>query len=69
MAKMNNREYCDWVMSNGGSLNYEAFIKKAECGTLVATHATHTLEEAERLASRYNKMNGLKANVNIKVSL
>lgn len=66
---MNNREYCDWVMSNGGSLNYEAFINKAECGTLVATHATHTLEEAERLASRYNKINGLKANVNIKVSL
>ena len=56
-------------MSNGGSLNYEAFIKKAECGTLVATHATHTLEEAERLASRYNKINGLTSNINIKVSL
>jgi hypothetical protein len=66
---MTNREYCDMVLSNGGSLNYEAFIKKAECGTLVATHATHTLEEAERLASRYNKMNGLTANINIKVSL
>jgi len=66
---MTNREYCDWVMSNGGSLNYEAFIKKAECGTLVATHTTHTLEEAERLASRYNKINGLTSNINIKVSL
>jgi len=55
-------------LSYGGSLNYEAFIKKAECGTLVATHATHTLEEAERLASRYNKINGLTANINIKVS-
>lgn len=65
---MTNREYCDMVLSHGGTLNYEAFIKKAECGTLVATHATHTLEEAERLASRYNKMNGLKANVCIKVS-
>ena len=66
---MNNREYCDMVLSNGGSLNYEAFIKKAECGTLVATHATRTLEEAERLASRYNKINGLTSNINIKVSL
>ena len=66
---MTNREYCDMVLSNGGSLNYEAFIKKAECGTLVATHATRTLEEAERLASRYNKINGLMSNVNIKVSL
>ena len=66
---MTNREYCDMVISYGGSLNYEAHINKAECGTLVATHATKTLEEAERLASRYNKMNGLKANVNIKVSL
>lgn len=65
---MTNREYCDMVLSYGGSLNYEAFIKKAECGTLVATHATHTLEEAERLASRYNKISGLKANINIKVS-
>ena len=65
---MTNREYCDMVLSNGGSLNYEAFIKKAECGTLVATHATRTLEEAERLASRYNKINGLTANINIKVS-
>lgn len=65
---MTNREYCDFVISTGGSLNYEAHIKKAECGTLVATHATQTLEEAERLASRYNKMNGLKANINIKVS-
>ena len=65
---MTNREYCDMVLSHGGSLNYEAFIQKAECGTLVATHATRTLEEAERLASRYNKMNGLKANVCIKVS-
>ena len=66
---MTNREYCDMVLSNGGSLNYEAFIKKAECGTLVATHATRTLEEAERLASRYNKINGLTSNINIKVSL
>ena len=61
------RDYCDTMLSYGYSLNYEAHISKAECGTLVATHATHTLEEAERLASRYNKMNGLKANVNIKV--
>ena len=66
---MTNREYCDFVISTGGSLNYEAHINKAECGTLLATHATHTLEEAERLASRYNKMNGLKSNVHIKVSL
>lgn len=65
---MTNREYCDMVISYGGSLNYEAHINKAECGTLVATHATKTLEDAERLASRYNKMNGLKANVCIKVS-
>ena len=65
---MTNREYCDMVISYGGSLNYEAHINKAKCGTLVATHATKTLEEAERLASRYNKMNGLKANVCIKVS-
>lgn len=65
---MNNREYCDMVLSYGGSLNYEARINKAECGTLVATHATRTLEEAERLASRYNKMNGLKSNVCIKVN-
>lgn len=64
---MTNREYCDMVISYGGSLNYEAHINKSECGTLVATHATKTLEEAERLASRYNKMNGLKANVCIKV--
>ena len=62
------RDYCDTMMSYGHTLNYEARINKAECGTLVATHATHTLEEAERLASRYNKMNGLKANVCIKVS-
>jgi len=62
------RDYCDTMLSYGHTLNYEAFIQKAECGTLVATHATHTLEEAERLASRYNKMNGLKANVCIKVS-
>ena len=65
---MTNREYCDMVISYGGSLNYEAHINKAECGTLVATHATKTLEEAERLASRYNKINGLTANINIKVS-
>lgn len=61
-------DYCDTMLSYGYSLNYETLINKAECGTLVATHATKTLEEAERLASRYNKMNGLKANVNIKVS-
>ena len=65
---MTNREYCDMVLSHGGSLNYEAHINKAKCGTLVATHATRTLEEAERLALRYNKMNGLKANVCIKVN-
>ena len=62
------RDYCDTMLSYGHTLNYETLINKAECGTLVATHATHTLEEAERLASRYNKINGLKANINIKVS-
>ena len=62
------RDYCDTMLSYGHTLNYETLIKKAECGTLVATHSTHTLEEAERLASRYNKMNALKANVCVKVS-
>ncbi len=62
------RDYCDTMMSYGHTLNYETFVNKAECGTLVATHSTHTLEEAERHAARYNKINGLKANVNIKVS-
>lgn len=63
------RDYCDTMLSYGHTLNYETLINKEECGTLVATHSTHTLEEAERLASRYNKMSGLKANVNIKVGL
>jgi hypothetical protein len=56
------------MMSYGHTLNYETLINKAECGTLIATHSTHTLEEAERHAERYNKMDGLKANVRIKVS-
>jgi hypothetical protein len=61
------RDYCNTMLSQGHTLDYEAHINKAECGTLVATHATHTLEEAERLASRYNKIKGLKANVCVKV--
>ncbi len=38
------RDYCDTMMSYGHTLNYETLINKAECGTLIATHSTHTLE-------------------------
>lgn len=62
------RDYCDTMLSYGHTLDYEVQLSKEECGTLVATHAAHTLDEAERLASRYNKMNALKANVCVKVS-
>ena len=62
------RDYCDTMLSYGHTLNYEVQLSKEGCGTLVATHATKTLEEAERLTERYNKMNALKANVCVKVS-
>jgi len=62
------RDYCNTMLSQGHTLDYEVQLSKQGCGTLVATHSTHTLDEAERLASRYNKMNALKANVCVKVS-
>lgn len=61
------RDYCDTMTGYGYSLNFDVMINKAECGTLVATHATQTLDEAERLVDRYKKMNGLTANVRVKV--
>ena len=61
------RDYCDTMTNYGYSLNFDVMINKAECGTLVATHAAHTLDEAERLVDRYKSMNGLTANVQVKV--
>lgn len=66
---MTNQEYCETMLSYGYALKFEAQINKAECGTLVATRKTKTLSDAECMVSRYNQINGMKANLCIKVGL